>query len=156
MTLRGMIRISALGAGLLLASALASSIAHAQTRGQPQVWVERHRDSVVAVTPQGRADVLFGLSRDVVAITGIPITTPARGYCVHAIYQEPVVAIDSVVTVTGPEIGSCPPQYVPLMIRPECKLTIEENERWRVKPERPVILFCDSPAKAFLFTRPEQ
>lgn len=158
MTLRGMVRISALGAVLLAAIAVASSVAHSQQPPQVSIDPRVKQDTVVALTPTGRAPLLFGFMRQVVDSAGLPVTVPARSFCVRARYDKNtnVVHVDSVVSPAEAELPACMPEDVPLVIRPECKLSWAENILWRMQKVRPVILFCGIPPEVYLLAKGEQ
>lgn len=154
MTLRGMVRISALGAGLLAAIAVASSVAHSQT--PPQVWVERPKqDTVVQLAPTNKP-IVFGFSRTVMQVTGLPNASPMRAYCVRARIESDVILVDPPVSEAAPELPQCDQTEVPLVIRPLCQLTPEEHLAWRVKRERPVLFVCGptNPPVVLLLTKP--
>jgi hypothetical protein len=150
MTVRGMVRISAIGAAVLIASALASSLAHGQV---PQVSIEPRRQVDTAITPRGRTPLLFGFSKQVVDATGIPVTAPARSYCALAHVEGGLVSVDSVVSSAEPELPACRPEHVPLVLRPECKLTYAEHVLWTVQRYRPVIFLCGNPPEVYLFSK---
>lgn len=148
MTVRGMVRISAIGAGLILALTIVASLAHAQ--GQPQVSIEPriHRDTTAR--PTANRQILFGFSQQVLTATELPVTAPMRSFCAIARRDGDVVVVDSVVARVDAELPSCPPEQVPLAIRPTCELTMSEHLTWIVQKLRPAILFCGEPSQVYL------
>ena len=149
MTLRGMVRISALGAILLAAITVASAVARGQT---PQVSIETPTDTVV--TPEGKRPLLFGFAKQVVDSAGLPQTAPRRSFCARARKQGDVVLVDSIVSRAEPELPACRPQDVPLVIRPTCELSFAEHVLYDVQRVRPVILFCGVPPVVYLIAKP--
>lgn len=152
MTLRGMVRISALGAILLVAIAVASSIAQGQT---PQLSIERqptiHRDTVTT-----RPRIWVGFPPVIHALVGLPEPAPARSYCVVAHRASSgAIMVDSVVSRVTAESPECGPELVPLVIRPSCGLLPDEYEQWVERSIRPVILLCGSPLVLHFLGNPE-
>lgn len=141
MTLRGMVRISALGAILLVAIAVASSIAQGQQIQRDTVQYPR---------------LVVGFTRVVHALTGLPETAPARSYCVVARPLIPgAILVDSVVARVNAESPVCPDELVPLVIRPACGLLPDEYEQWVERAIRPVILLCGTPLGLHFLGNPE-
>lgn len=146
MTLRGMIRISALGAILLVAITVASAVAHGQ---ELSVTIDPKPDTLVV--PKPGTPVVFGIDTTVVTQANLPVTAPARSYCVLArVVHDPrvgeLVLVDQIASRASAFDPSCT-IGIPLMVRPDCQLSTAEDRN------RPAILFCDIPPKVFMLSK---